>query len=70
MGGYVEIVDLLTEPSDWKGSRTLLNDTPLHIACRFKKVDVVQLLLEKKAKVNAKNSVSPIQQHSLLFLFV
>ena len=58
MEGHVDLVELLTRHTDWKGNKTLLNDTPLHIACKYERVKVVELLLEKKANVNAKNSVS------------
>lgn len=58
MEGHVNIVDLLTKHSEWGRNRTFLYDTPLHIACKYERVEVVELLLQKKARVNAKNSVS------------
>ena len=70
MEGHVDLVDLLTRHTDWKGNKTLLSDTPLHIACKYERVKVVELLLQMKAKVNAKNSVSlNIYISFYLFLF-
>ena len=63
MFGHIDVVDLIVSASAdhsflLRWSKTHYNETPLHIACRYKQVKVVKYLLEKGAKYNALNSVS------------
>ena len=61
MFGHIDVVDLIVSADRsflLRWSKTHYNETPLHIACRYKQVKVVKYLLEKGAKYNALNSVS------------